>query len=593
MSSVIGRMPGGFTANIHTPQATPGPVAGKAPAAARAAEISSFAPGSGVDRRFSVKFLGGIDQRMKLAGVPTELASALSQRFASMSRSELDREGRVVDGILTSTQPSAGLEVYEHQARLERSSGQPVSKLGSGLGALTVSLAAGHGDATKATAAAKAGLEALTTSPRARELQALLARAGQSAAPSSKNDAQAERAALLLAAGTQAERLQSPKSADAALTELTTLAEQLRGGTRGEALASLQQSLSGAQRPVATNAAEGLKRDEAALGPGGLRPDEGLLGGVGAELLGEGPGRLEGPGGLEGMKDLFGSGTEGLIPDRGPDLTAGLGGLLDGRGRDRGTDGLPDPFAGQGKTPLGENAGRGPDPRVGYHVDSNTMVFRATMLSHARDQQLGAPELEGEQLKQLGRMASATITGDSLPSALKRIAIAEQTGCEEDPVDRAMVDAAARQLAAEKDAAAASGTSTSETDDGTPGDGTQQTPDPQRGDDSIGGSPRQQAEFKAMVAAMTSRQHARPARTAEWAMGDREDPGHTKDMAVAAALKEKVGDFGDRQSPWILTDEADADLGLPEPEIEEVDMLGGDTRDPDAPRTNGPKPKPE
>ncbi len=430
---------------------------------AKAAEISSFAPGSGVERRYSMKFLQSIDQRMKLAGVPPELASALSRRFAAMSRSELDRDGRVVDNILASAHPQAGLEAYESQAKLSsvvtpggfrvapnaekswtvtppkgepfvfgakgeksktlgdgtklslgkggkltvgdqelvRSTAENAARLGSGLGALTVSIAAGaaggsvfavmveyqkmmgkearadrhdggtvqsgkltfgalvqsalpwpfhkdlaapamaggqqsqaelqklqnvdlprseakdRDDARRATDTTKpgpqltsgstsarefdaqaargaqqgqrdlgrqledqqkalkpasetlatagedrldrkdpadqsavaqlttAGLQLVTGSPHAKELGALLARAGQSGAPSSRNDPDAERAALLIAIGSRAAKLESPKTAPAAMRELTDLAGRLRGVARSDATASIQQSLGG------------------------------------------------------------------------------------------------------------------------------------------------------------------------------------------------------------------------------------------------------------------------------------------------------------------------------------------------------------
>lgn len=83
------------------------------------APASSFTPApGGFERRYSVRFLQSIPQRLAMAGVDGKQAEALMRRFHSMIRSELDREGRAIDGIMASSHPREGLAMYDLFARL-------------------------------------------------------------------------------------------------------------------------------------------------------------------------------------------------------------------------------------------------------------------------------------------------------------------------------------------------------------------------------------------------------------------------------------------------------------------------------------------
>ncbi|MFO0598683.1 MAG: hypothetical protein U0228_25480 [Myxococcaceae bacterium] len=74
---------------------------------------SSFTPASGMERRFSVRFMNALPQQLKLAKVPEQLASKLEARFGTMNRSELDVQGRVVEHLMQSQQPAHALGVFE------------------------------------------------------------------------------------------------------------------------------------------------------------------------------------------------------------------------------------------------------------------------------------------------------------------------------------------------------------------------------------------------------------------------------------------------------------------------------------------------
>lgn len=79
---------------------------------------SSFTPGSGVERRYSVRFMQGIENRLKLAGVSPEAAKELTQRLGSLGRSGIDREGPVLDTVLAGAHPKEGVELYGALASL-------------------------------------------------------------------------------------------------------------------------------------------------------------------------------------------------------------------------------------------------------------------------------------------------------------------------------------------------------------------------------------------------------------------------------------------------------------------------------------------
>jgi hypothetical protein len=80
----------------------------------------------------------------------------------------------------------------------------------------------------------------------AREFTGLMSRAGQSAAPSRRNDPDAERAVLLLAAAHQGSRLRDHSTE--ALAELGQLAAKLRGQARDTTVAALSGVLAGLGR---------------------------------------------------------------------------------------------------------------------------------------------------------------------------------------------------------------------------------------------------------------------------------------------------------------------------------------------------------
>lgn len=79
---------------------------------------SSFQSVGQDERRYSVRFLNGIEPRLKLAGVSAEGAQEFKRLFAAMNRSTLDREGRVVDTILASSHPREGMALYGLLQRL-------------------------------------------------------------------------------------------------------------------------------------------------------------------------------------------------------------------------------------------------------------------------------------------------------------------------------------------------------------------------------------------------------------------------------------------------------------------------------------------
>lgn len=73
---------------------------------------STFTPAPGTERRFSVRFLQGIEPRLSLAGVDPGLVKELGHRFKHMDRTGLDREGRIVDRLLESANPAHGMALY-------------------------------------------------------------------------------------------------------------------------------------------------------------------------------------------------------------------------------------------------------------------------------------------------------------------------------------------------------------------------------------------------------------------------------------------------------------------------------------------------
>lgn len=92
---------------------------------------SSFTPAAGMERRFSVRFLQGIEPRLTLAGVDAGLVKELGHRFKHMDRTGLDREGRIVDRLLESANPAHGMALYGLMAQL----GSIVSPNGSSVSA--------------------------------------------------------------------------------------------------------------------------------------------------------------------------------------------------------------------------------------------------------------------------------------------------------------------------------------------------------------------------------------------------------------------------------------------------------------------------
>lgn len=79
---------------------------------------STFTPASGMERRFSVRFLQGIEPRLTLAGVDAGLVKELGHRFKHMDRTGLDREGRIVDRLLESANPAHGMALYGLMSQL-------------------------------------------------------------------------------------------------------------------------------------------------------------------------------------------------------------------------------------------------------------------------------------------------------------------------------------------------------------------------------------------------------------------------------------------------------------------------------------------
>ncbi|MBL8920837.1 MAG: hypothetical protein JNJ54_18380 [Myxococcaceae bacterium] len=73
---------------------------------------STFSPANGVERRFSVRFLQGIEARLQRAGANADLVKDLLHRFKHMDRTGLDREGRIVDRLLESGSPKEHLALY-------------------------------------------------------------------------------------------------------------------------------------------------------------------------------------------------------------------------------------------------------------------------------------------------------------------------------------------------------------------------------------------------------------------------------------------------------------------------------------------------
>lgn len=79
---------------------------------------STFTPAAGAERRFSVRFLQGIEPRLTLAGVDAGLVKDLGHRFKHMDRTGLDREGRLVDRLLESANPAHAIALYGLMAQL-------------------------------------------------------------------------------------------------------------------------------------------------------------------------------------------------------------------------------------------------------------------------------------------------------------------------------------------------------------------------------------------------------------------------------------------------------------------------------------------
>lgn len=101
-------VPDGLTGGIPAPHPNVGN--GRVP--------DSFTPGSGVERRYSVQFLKGLEGRLQLAGLGNEFASELKRHMSTLDRSGVDREGRVVDSLLTGAHPKESLHLYELTSKL-------------------------------------------------------------------------------------------------------------------------------------------------------------------------------------------------------------------------------------------------------------------------------------------------------------------------------------------------------------------------------------------------------------------------------------------------------------------------------------------
>lgn len=72
----------------------------------------------GVERRFSVQFMRGIESRLSMTGLSKGAVQDLTRRFGAMGRSELDVQGRVVDTILAGSHPKEGMAVYHFLSKL-------------------------------------------------------------------------------------------------------------------------------------------------------------------------------------------------------------------------------------------------------------------------------------------------------------------------------------------------------------------------------------------------------------------------------------------------------------------------------------------
>lgn len=96
----------------------PGSPTGSIPAPVPNLPSSTFSPASGVERRFSVRFLQGIEARLQRAGANVDLMKDLVLRFKHMDRTALDREGRVVDRLLESGNPKEQLALYGLMAQV-------------------------------------------------------------------------------------------------------------------------------------------------------------------------------------------------------------------------------------------------------------------------------------------------------------------------------------------------------------------------------------------------------------------------------------------------------------------------------------------
>jgi hypothetical protein len=66
-----------------------------------------------------VRLLTGLEPKLKMAGLPQDFATQFHHRFAGASRSELDREGRVVESLLASAHPAQGVKLYDTLAKLQ------------------------------------------------------------------------------------------------------------------------------------------------------------------------------------------------------------------------------------------------------------------------------------------------------------------------------------------------------------------------------------------------------------------------------------------------------------------------------------------
>lgn len=74
---------------------------------------STFAPAPGAERRFSVRFMNALPQKLQLANVPKDLGDKLQARFGSMNRSELDRFGRLAETLMATAKPAEALGMFE------------------------------------------------------------------------------------------------------------------------------------------------------------------------------------------------------------------------------------------------------------------------------------------------------------------------------------------------------------------------------------------------------------------------------------------------------------------------------------------------